>query len=561
MKNRRFLTHPTKLRSPSILSHTMQHWIYRTSKHIALSMLAVFASHTPLLAQSHTQHKVIVLVIDGLRPDQITPANMPHLYQMMAHGTVSSGHHSTFPTVTRVNASTISTGVYPQTHGILSNYFYLTKDAPKPLTTGDETMLLQLAEERNGHIFHVPSLSERLTAAGKNFVAITSGSNGGATLLAPEAHKGIATLINGGLQDGQRAAYPDSVNEAIHKRFGSQMSHAGLLSVNWTERVLREYVLPELKPDVVIDWITEPDSSQHHFGVGSPQAVKALQTVDANLGELYTTMQQLHLQENTDLIITADHGFVDFHGTVAINDILKQAHISEQEVGILNDEQTVSFLMRAPDPKRNQENLKALVEVLQESPKIQLIFTHSHSQSAVCSPQAIHGFLPGTFSLELAHLCSADGPDLVATTQIDDQSGPFHQPGQAVAATMTQAPSKNLASHGGLSPKAVSIPLILLGPDFPDHAQVSEPSANIDLTATIASLLGLSAPSLQGHPLPELSPKHVGSITHHTFEVRDHDVCRKLYTTRSAGELYFDSAAAAPCTTHTTAPITKHGPA
>lgn len=36
----------------------------------------------------------------------------------------------------------------------------------------------------------------------------------------------------------------------------------GSAAVDWTERVLREYVLSDVKPDVVLNWFTEPDGSR-----------------------------------------------------------------------------------------------------------------------------------------------------------------------------------------------------------------------------------------------------------------------------------------------------------
>ena len=35
--------------------------------------------------------------------------------------------------------------------------------------------------------------------------------------------------------------------------------------------MLRDYVLPDLKPDVVINWLTEPDHLQHAIGAGAPE--------------------------------------------------------------------------------------------------------------------------------------------------------------------------------------------------------------------------------------------------------------------------------------------------
>ena len=57
------------------------------------------------------------------------------------------------------------------------------------------------------------------------------------------------------------------MSAAVLAKFGPAPPKAGAdrydEPVAWTQRVLREYVLPELAPDVVINWLTEPDHSQH----------------------------------------------------------------------------------------------------------------------------------------------------------------------------------------------------------------------------------------------------------------------------------------------------------
>ena len=68
----------------------------------------------------------------------------------------------------------------------------------------------------------------------------------------------------------------DSRNSHL-ERFGPAPAKGGpsdpyQAAVDWTEDVLREFVLPELRPDVVITWLTEPDHMQHAFGAGSPSA-------------------------------------------------------------------------------------------------------------------------------------------------------------------------------------------------------------------------------------------------------------------------------------------------
>jgi hypothetical protein len=41
----------------------------------------------------------------------------------------------------------------------------------------------------------------------------------------------------------------------------------------WIERVLREYVLETMNPQVIVDWVGRSDSAQHGYGVGSPEAL------------------------------------------------------------------------------------------------------------------------------------------------------------------------------------------------------------------------------------------------------------------------------------------------
>ena len=55
----------------------------------------------------------LLIVIDGLRPDLVTADLTPHLHRLSQRGVVFISHHSVFPTVTRVNAASISTGAYP----------------------------------------------------------------------------------------------------------------------------------------------------------------------------------------------------------------------------------------------------------------------------------------------------------------------------------------------------------------------------------------------------------------------------------------------------------------
>ena len=71
----------------------------------------------------HTR-SVIIFVWDGLRADDITPANMPNYFALARSGVVFTDHHAVYPTFTMMNAASIATGTYPGTHGFYGNVVY-----------------------------------------------------------------------------------------------------------------------------------------------------------------------------------------------------------------------------------------------------------------------------------------------------------------------------------------------------------------------------------------------------------------------------------------------------
>jgi len=76
----------------------------------------------------------------------------------------------------------------------------------------------------------------------------------------------------------------EEVSKKILARFGAAPTEEKVRGLTGPKKFLREYVLPELQPDVLFDWLTEPDTSQHEKGVGSPEARAALKNSDRNIG-------------------------------------------------------------------------------------------------------------------------------------------------------------------------------------------------------------------------------------------------------------------------------------
>jgi predicted AlkP superfamily pyrophosphatase or phosphodiesterase len=501
----------------------------------------------PLIAQPHPP--AILLVIDGLRPDMIRADIMPNLARLKQEGTWFANAHSVFPTVTRVNSSSISTGTWPSEHGIVSNTMLVEAVSPKPFDTANYLNLVKLAEVSGGRTFPMQTLAESLEGAGIRFAAISSGSNGAAFLLNPQAPAGNGVLINGSFVERTRVAFPDKVNQEILSRFGWQKSDVGIPSLLWTERVLRDYVLTGLHPGVMIDWMTEPDGSQHQFGVGSPEALAALRADDEQIGLLLAALRDKGL-ERTNIIVTADHGFGAEPDPVDLNGALKATGKAGDVIVASNGASVLLYVKN-----HSAEVIRGVVTQLQKTDGVDVIFTTAAAPAngaVQCRPTQEMGWIPGTFALELVHQCSPSrGADIVVTFQWSSEKNAFGFPGiQRIATADTRHGVPGRSGHGGLNPWMVHTPMLFWGPDFRKQTVVNAPMANYDIAPTLLKLEGVAAPeSMTGRVIGEAFAKggskdpkpRVRSIT-----ARSGSYCAAMQLSEIGSKTYVDQGQRCP---------------
>ncbi|MGH9373638.1 MAG: alkaline phosphatase family protein, partial [Vicinamibacterales bacterium] len=126
-------------------------------------------------------------MIDGLRPDSINAVDTPTLERIRTEGVEYVHSHAVFPTSTRINAASLSTGTYPAAHGIVGNSMFVAGvSALAPLDTGDYRQLLKL-EAADGRAATAQTLGEILRRTGRTLVTASSGTTGNGFLLNPQA--------------------------------------------------------------------------------------------------------------------------------------------------------------------------------------------------------------------------------------------------------------------------------------------------------------------------------------------------------------------------------------
>jgi predicted AlkP superfamily pyrophosphatase or phosphodiesterase len=463
---------------------------------LAALVAATIAAAAPGPAAAGKAVLNLVLVLDGLRPDSISASETPNLWRLREEGVNFLNGHSVFPTVTRVNATAIGTGTYPDRNGMLGNTIYVRQVDPNhAFGNDDHRNLLRLDAATNGGMVLAKSLGEILAERGKTLAVVSSGTTGSALLVNPRAPKGVGVLVNGYWEPGARVAFPDAANDTILRRFPAAPPKGGtqdpsIESVTWTQRVLRDYVLGELKPDVVVNWLTEPDHIQHGIGAGSPAARAAIRNDDREIGLLVDRLRELGLADKTNIIVVSDHGFG--HGIFGVNvtEELRKAGLKagpdSDDVVVASSGQTMLMHVRDHNPQRIGE----IVRFLQKQPWVGVLFTAGKPGGPGLP---VEGREPGTFALELIHLASSErGPDIVMTFPWSSAKSPFGTPGTDYTEAPATGPLAGTAgNHGSMSPWTVHNTFIAWGVDFKHATTVRTPASNVDLAPTLLALMNL----------------------------------------------------------------------
>jgi arylsulfatase A-like enzyme len=483
----------------------------RRARRAGLALAVIAAMTQPAGAGKATLN--LVLVIDGLRPDSITAEETPNLWRLRQEGVNFLNSHSVFPTVTRVNATAIGTGAYPDRNGIMGNRIYIPAvDPNRAFVNDDHRNLLRMDAATGGKMVLAKGLGEILAERGKRLAVVSSGSTGAALLLNPGAPKGVGVLVSGYWEPGVRVAFPPAVNAEVLKRFGPAPARGGATTpddaaVAWTEGVLRDYVLPELKPDVVINWLTEPDHIQHGVGAGSAQARASIRADDTEIGLVLKKLDALGLAGLTNIIVVSDHGFS--HSAFGVNmtaELIKaglKANADSDDVVIASSGQTLLLHVK----NRDAALIHRLTEFLKAQEWAGVLFTAGRpGQSGV----PVEGVEPGTFAIELIHLAHAErGPDLVVTFPWSSGPSPSGVPGTDFTDTAraTGPLTGTQGNHGSMSPWTVRNTFLAWGVDFKRGTTIRTPVSNVDVTPTLLALLGLdrdaNLPRFDGRPIAE----------------------------------------------------------
>ena len=450
---------------------------------LTLAVAAALAVAAPR-AQPTAARMQLVIVVDGLRPDYVTPEVMPRLFRLGQRGTVFRAHHAVFPTVTRVNASSFVTGAYPETHGLLGNTVYIPKaDAIKGLDTGERANL-EAIERAEGTLLTAPSLSEILKPAGKTLLAVSSGSTGSAYLL-------NHTRATGGIIHYDYVL-PAALAARAAAALGAPPAHAtpnGPQNQYAIDAFLK-VGLDEIHPDVTFMWLNDPDGTAHGKGIGAELTLKSLALVDAGIGRIEDTLRAKGLLDRTNILVTSDHGFsthmgpAGFRLSALVDPLARPMPDGSKDIVVSEG----AIYLRSSADKASR--VSAIVAELQKRPEIGAIFTRPRAGGGD------EGVVAGTLSFDVARWNHPRSGDILVSANWNSETN-----AAGVAGKTTDG---GVAGHGSSSPYDIHNTLIAAGPDFRERAVSDVPTANVDIAPTLLRLLGMTpVPTMTGRIIEE----------------------------------------------------------
>jgi hypothetical protein len=424
---------------------------------------------------SSQRRRVLLISADGMRPDLFDPTLMPVCADLVASGTRLIDYHASYPTHSRVNITTISTGCLPGKHGFAANVFRVdgtTEDGV--IDTGDFGHISQLDAATGNRAIQVPTLPELLFRHSvKSQVVATSSDAAGLiwNRFDPEAVFDLNTSV----ERPGIAAVRDKLGPVPPESMSNRIPH-----IAYTARALSEHYLDDDDTDFYAVWLSEPDHSLHHFGIGSPEVADALRAVDGAVAEILDGLERRGIRDQFDIFLISDHGHssIDRHRT--LGEFIER-EIRDRFPG-LRGLTTASDFIYAPSesPTPSATEIAPLVAWLQEQSWCGAVFGGTNELA----------HLPGVLPLSAiwGGIESQRAPLLAVTPTWSHASNRFGKPGMIAGLTEQVALR---STHGSASPYELHAFAALSGSSFQSETRSLIPSGAQDLAPTICTILGI----------------------------------------------------------------------
>ncbi|MDB5320299.1 MAG: type phosphodiesterase/nucleotide pyrophosphatase [Phycisphaerales bacterium] len=237
-------------------------------------------------------NRVLLISVDGLRPDLLARAYAPNVRGLMNAGSFTLWARTTAAAVTLPSHVSMLTGVTPAKHQIAWN-----TDLPlaKPVYPKGRTLFdiaksygystAMVAGKSKFEIFERPNSIDWCWVSPKEASPTTKPS------------KKFSGMPEGPLSTPADEEWPDDSTKAKKEKLSDAIV---------AEQAVQ--IIHDHRPDVLFVHFPHVDNVGHMSGWGTPEQIDAVEEADAAVGSVLRAISDAGLMESTLIILTADHG-------------------------------------------------------------------------------------------------------------------------------------------------------------------------------------------------------------------------------------------------------------
>ncbi|MGE5193315.1 MAG: alkaline phosphatase family protein [Deltaproteobacteria bacterium] len=433
-------------------------------------------------AEPHDDRCVILISVDGLAGFYLDDpkAELPTIRRLARDGARAAGMVASFPTVTWPNHTTLVTGVPPARHGVLGNN-YLDRASAAPVALIPDPLF------DKDQIVKAPTIYDAAHRAGLTTAAIVWPATRSARSLdwtvpdmaGDEAWPKYATpawlaeLREAGLPVDRHGAWTKETSGGVQR--------------DWLYSRMAAHVLKNHSPNLLLIHLVEVDHVQHRHGPRSPEAYWAVSFADDRVRDIVEAAGQSPHRDKTTIIVASDHGFFPIEKDIRPNVLLKQEGLlSDDTKRALCVSQGGAAMVYVLDAKERQE----------VADRLRKKFAAVEGIDAVLGPDEFAKVGQATFAAD------SRAPDL----WLSAKSG--YSFSDARTGDETVVPREARAGTHGYLPDQPDMlaTLVLSGYGIKPGSKL-EKVRNLDVAPTIARLLGVDLPKVEGRVLEEALQK------------------------------------------------------
>lgn len=269
----------------------------------AVGLFCLFAAVLPAAAQEKNSPLLVVISVDGLRPDYVTAADthgakIPHLRKFLHDGSYAQGVTGVIPTVTYPSHTTLMTGVWPAKHGILANQTF------DPLQKNHEGWYWYAEDIR------VPTLWDAASAAGRTTASIQWPVTVGAKITwnIPEFWRA------GTAEDAKLLRVVSTPGLLAEGKAAVGEFRGGIDASPESDEVRGKYavwILENKHPGLLTLHLIALDHIEHEAQAFSPKAMAVLERLDAVIGKVWDAAERV-APGHAIVAVVSDHGFANY---------------------------------------------------------------------------------------------------------------------------------------------------------------------------------------------------------------------------------------------------------